>query len=462
MAFVAPYGDLTSRGKFNQAVTFRRRGNVVLMTATPSPKPTRTPGQAAQRNRFTAAAESYKYLFYETRQFYNRRARMISKSGRSFYIAVHMKNNLPSILPGIPIKSVDDMFLHNPAGTVSNNFKITLRADGITPQEAGCFLWTKLDDLTTTVNPEIGPVGSPIGTLSFVPGKFGNALDNTGQARFIQYPLGQQNLTEFVCGLWWQPHFNYSSNFANREIVYCPGSVEFTISLRLMAYNSGTAPKRFFFELFRDSVPQGVRYYFDNPGWNAEEWHHLLFAFNNTWGDGGRARLYFDGIPQNVFYIESDDSTEPIDTYTCRLPGGTKTHAAEDNVKLYNNVQYLSGIINNINNEGFDVPPFVISSYGDIEDNSNIFTPGFDGAATPPQTVLIEETAGVGAEIPFYYPVWVYWTDLDDVASDNIMRLPEIRLGPNESQVLCLSKDFSTYLDPTFRRLVCTGKELLV
>lgn len=461
MSFVAPYGDLTSRGKFNQAVTFRRRGASVIMSATPRPKPTRTPGQAAQRNRFIAASNAYKLLFFETRRFYNSRARMISRSGRPFYIAVHSKNNLPSTLSGIPIKTIDSMFIHNTAGTLPNNFKVTLLAAGITPQQAGCFLWTKLDDLPSTVTPEIGPVGDPYGTLNFVPGKFGNALNNTGQSRFITYPIGEQNLTEFVCGLWWQPHFNYASNFMNREIVYIPGDVEFTISLRLMAYNSGTAPKRFFFELFRDSGPQGVRYYFDSPGWNAEEWHQLCFAYKNDWGAGARARFYFNGIPMNVHVIESDDPTEPDDTYRCRLPGGSKAYAAEDNVKLYNNVQYLPGIINNINNEGFDVPPFVISSYGDVEDNSNIFTPGLAGAGTPDQTVFIEETAGVGAEIPFYYPVWITWTDLNDNVTDSIMRLPEVKLGPNESLTLNLAKDYSAYYDSTFRRLACTGKELL-
>lgn len=461
MSFVAPYGDLTSRGKFNQAVTFRRRGASVIMSATPRPKPTRTTGQAAQRNRFIAASNAYKLLFFETRRFYNSRARMISRSGRPFYIAVHSKNNLPSTLSGIPIKTVDSMFIHNTAGTVPNNFKVTLRAAGITPQEAGCILWTKLDDLPTTINPEIGPVGSPYLTLSFVPGRFGNALDNTGQTRFVQYPLGQQNFTEFVCGYWWQPHFNYSANFPSRGGILFYGNDEYTFDLRLTAYNNSVAPKKFFMELQRSSVPQGVRYYFDNPGWNAEEWHHLLFAFNNTWGDGGRARFYFDGIPQNVFYIESDDSTEPVDTYTCRIPGAIKTHAAEDNPKVYNSTRYLSGIINNINNEGFDVPPFVISSYGDVEDNSNIFTPGLAGAATPPQTVLIEETAGVGAEIPFYYPVWITWTDLNDNVTDSIMRLPEVKLGPNESLTLNLAKDYSAYYDSNFRRLACTGKELL-
>ena len=461
MSFVAPYGDLTSRGKFNQAVTFKRKGDAVLMTATPSPKLSRTPGQVAQRNRFISASNDYKLLFFETKRFYNSRARMISRSGRPFYIAVHMKDNLPSLLSGIPIKTVDSMFIHNTAGTLPNNFKVTLRAAAISPQEAGCFLWTKLDDLSSTINPEIGPVGSPYGTLSFIPGKFGNALDNTGQPRFITYPIGEQNLTEFVCSLWWQPHFDYAPNFVNKEIVYLFGNVNYTINLRLTGWNWSGAPKKFFFELYDEEGIIGVRYYFDTPGWSAEEWHHLLFAFNNVWGDGGRARFYFDEIPMNIHYIESDDPMEPVDTYSCRLPGGSKTYAAEDNVKVYNSTKYLSGIINNINNEGFDVPPFVISSYGDVEDNSNIFTPGLAGAGTPPQTVFIEETAGVGAEIPFYYPVWVNWTDLNDVASDDIMRLPEIKLDANESLTLHLAKDFSLYYDPTFRRLACTGKELL-
>lgn len=461
MAFVAPYGDLTSRGKFNQAVTFRRKGDAVIMTGTPKPKPTRTPGQAAQRNRFISAADSWKLQFFETRKFYKSRARMISRSGRTFYIAVHMKDNLPSLLPGIPIKTVDNMFLHNTAGTLPNNFKVTLRVAAISPQQAGCFLWTKLDDLASTITPEIGPVGSPFGPLVFVPGKFGNALDNTGLTRFIQYPLGQQNFTEFVCGMWWKPHYDYASNFRFRENALFFGAGPWTITLRIANYNHNLAPKKFFFELQSNVGAEELYYFFDSPSWSAEEWHHLLFAYNNAWGAGGRARFYFDGILQNVFLIQFDNSIEPVDSYTCRIPAGSKAQAAFDNIKVYNSTEFLSGIIDNINNEGFDVPPFVILNYGDVEDNSNIFTPGLAGTGTPDQTVFIEETAGVGAEIPFYYPVWVYWTDLDDVANDSIMRLPEVKLGPNESLTLNLTKDFSLYHDPTFRRLAGTGKELI-
>ena len=460
MAFVAPYGDLTARGKFNQAVTFRRRGNSVVMMGTPRPKPTSTPGQVAQRNRFSVAAESYKTLFFETRQFYNSRARLISKSGRNVYMSAHIQNKLPSILSGIPIKTIDNMYLSNPAGTLDNNFKVSVAAEAITPQQAGCFLWTKLDDLPSTINPEIGPVGSPYGTLNFVPGKFGNALDNTGQAQFINYPVGQQDFTQFVFGMWWQPHYDYASSFRDKGIVEIFGNDEYTISIVIAPYNSGVAPKRFLFELQRDGYTEAVRYYFDSPSWSAEGWYHLLFAFNNIWGDGGRVRFYYDGIPQNVFIITSDDPTEPVDTYTLRIPGSSKAMAASDNVKGYNSVEYLPGIINNINNEGFDVPPFIPFDYGSVEDSSNIFTPGSAGAGTPVQTVTIEETAGVGAVIPFFYPVWVYWTDSDDNVNNSIIRLPEIKLDPDQVVTLYLSKDFSDYHDPTFRRLAGTGKEL--
>ena len=460
MSFVAPYGDLTARGKFNQAVTFRRRGNSVVMMGTPRPKPTRTPGQVAQRNRFSVAAESYKTLFFETRQFYNSRARLISKSGRNIYMSAHIQNKLPSVIPGIPIKTVDNMYLSNPAGTLDNNLKVSVAAGAITPQEAGCFLWTKLNDLPSTITPEIGPVGSPIGTLFFVPGKFGNALENTGQARFIQYPLGDQNFTEFVYGVWWQPHFDSTSSFRDRGIVLFFNSEGGGFDLRFADYNDPTAPRKVFFELRDPDDIKHINYYFDHPGFTAESWHHLLFAFNNVWGDGGRVRFYFDGIPMNIFLIEQDDSYEPIGQFTCRIPGSTKAMAANDNAKAYSSTEYLSGIIDNINNEDFAVPPFIPFDYGSVEDNSNIFTPGFAGAGTPVQTVTIEETAGVGAVIPFFYPVWVYWTDSDDNVNNSIIRLPEIKLDPDQVVTLYLSKDFSDYHDSTFRRLAGTGKEL--
>lgn len=98
------------------------------------------------------------------------------------------------------------------------------------------------------------------------------------------------------------------------------------------------------------------------------------------------------------------------------------------------------------------------SSYGLVEDNSNIFTKE-DTAVDPAQMrIKIVERYGSDITIPFRYLVAVHWKDFADVEHVSNLRLPDLDFEPGLGYYLQMSNDWSTWWDDPMRRLACTDR----
>lgn len=87
-------------------------------------------------------------------------------------------------------------------------------------------------------------------------------------------------------------------------------------------------------------------------------------------------------------------------------------------------------------NDGIKIEPFsyidigpVETSYGDIYDKENSFTPGAQAIAHQREFIRLTRSYVTVVNIPFDYPLIITWKAFNDIEYTSLVRLPDINLG---------------------------------
>lgn len=453
MAQVIPYTDPNARGQLNQSICFRRKFGKVFLGNTSRPANPRTEGQTIQRTLFASASKQFPYLNYETRQFYIKRAAMLSTDAKSLFMKNSLNNILPVNTPGIPIKSIDELVVLKQAGTVPNNFVIEVESVYIDLQSIGCYFWNKQGSDKQIERSEIGPAGILSDPVTYAPGRFDDGISDVYQDNHILFPDAFSSPNIGIADFWWEPHFpsTWGDAWANLFTANI-GALRFSL---LWAPSSYSYAPRQFVAYVNDSGPPRLRvhYSFIPPVFAAGSEHYIALLFDLSAGAGQKIKLFLDNdfLPlEDALYDQAQDlPTLPLNLFW----GYGSSNSTLDNLKLYTDPSFFNIITGNKNNENFYLNPLPGITYASIQDTSKIFTEGETETVTRVQRIKIMETAGVGAKIPFYYTVLVNWQDFEDNVSHGIMRLPEINLVAGEVKYLYIASDWSLYWDTRFTRL---------
>ncbi len=457
MAKVSPYMDGAAHGKLNNSLIFRRRFGKVALGSMPFPKKTRTPGQIAQRQKFGLASTAFNMLNYPTRSFYKNRSAMIKSETKPLYMHANLSDKLPSQTPGILIKSVDSMLVYSTVGTVPHNILFSIVGEEDGSADVGCFYWSKLNDAPTTLNPEIGPPGSSVSGLTWLPGKFEDGLNLYMTTAYNTYSLGTILTNQLIWDCWYKPAKASTETFPHIQLVYMYGGA-WELSMGITRSLDPWAYKKFYIILFDNNNPsQSTRYYFILPSFAADSLHHLEFIVDGNASAGNRMRIIFDYDELSISHLVQDHSFNLSQDWTMVLPQNDSMEGVEDNLKGYGTTQYWEYVRDNQDTEAWSPfpKPGTEITYGSVYDTENVFIPGAPGALG--LMLKIEELGGRVTEIPFYYSVWAKWTDYNDNVNDGIMRLPKMTLQPFETKYLYLANDWSLYDNEKLTHLAATN-----
>ncbi len=452
MAKIIPYGDPAAHGKFGASVVFRRHRGTAIMQMKGKPRNPRTAKQVAVRNKLTQSVQAYSRLTDQSRAFYFTRGGQKLQNGRDFFLAVAMKDKTPSKNPQIQMQTVSNMAIFNTVSGHQNGFEIAV--EGWVPSSVtwDCLLWCELEDLLSIQTPIIGPTGQVIPTVSYVPGRFNNAVslpDNNGAVIWQGLPTNTLD-DHGMMSCWWKPGFD-SNNNSNQGVfgISDPGM---TVQVYLIWYG---ASKKFRLEVIGDSG--GAIYEFPAT-FSAGQWYYINVGWDANETTGNRLLLNFNDSE----LVPSVISTGPWTMTTAIQNAWIGDFAANgycdiDNLKLYGTVQYRTQEIANKNNEGFKPQPGdVYTTYGKVVDTSNVFTHENDIPDLTIQRIRITELAGRGAELPFRYAVNIIYGLTSDPTVEALFRLPKFILPAYGNQYFYLVDDWSAYWDLDYWKLACT------
>lgn len=453
MAKIIPYGDPLAYGKFGGMVFRRYRGATILSTKS-RPRYTRTPAQAAVRNKFKNGAKGYNLLTSQSRQFYNARAAQVGICAKDLFMRSYMKGFIPSTIPKLNLKEITKMIIFKTASSKVNGFDIYIEGEEKLPELGEIILWCKMESLTDIQNPSHGPAGAVTGTVTYPVMKFNNGSHinlGSGDIKFPALPANNLHLRG-MHGFYWQP--SYSSTYGEYAAIWnLPG----------LAGEDGLFC---FFNWINDQIiievlrGDSFRIQYQFPiTFAANELMHILCLWD-TDNPGSRARLWKNGneiTPVILF----DNPFTSVDTYSTlnfdNIP--VDNWAGYDNIKLYDGVDDLEKALANINNED---PPLGPTGnwipYAKIEDSGQTFDNLNTIEYETNQRIHIHEKANVGADIPFRYLMTLDYTTLQDALESTSFRLPKLYLAPLSHAYLYLSNDWSDYWDAQYWHLACTDK----
>lgn len=454
MAVVIPYKDRQAHGKLNNSLCFRRRLGTVILGSLPVSKKICTPKQKEQRDKMIISKRGYGLLPFETRKYIYWRSKELRMNPNALYLQAYLLDQLPSNVPAIPMKIVNDMVIIK---TVSNldqgcSFSIFNSAETF-----NCVCWNKMEAAVSGKVPsEIGPDGDIKGELQFDWAKFNNG---------VCYVI---------------PSHGYYADLIKFGLfpLQDEGIVEAWVRLTFPIVNGQPSPSGNFpiFDIY-PGIPRGyIRCLFDDgqglhcnyTGTTGSLWmkdtisdfdpntkHHILLAWSRSESlpDGKTFALYVDGSRT----ISSAQPLPPNDrgieiTALARIYQDLEGYV--DNIKFYPGVNHLAGIIANKDNENF---PGSIE-YGRVYDQENQYIFKNEVSVQALQFLKIKCNNPEGIEIPFRYPISIHWTDNDDQDHVNIVRLPKLYLAEEEEKTFWLSQDFTLYNDQSLWRIAATDK----
>lgn len=126
MATLQPYGDPSAHGTINNSLTFQRRGEKVILKGKSRPPLKVSAAQQIQRDKFKPANQLFKVLYFESKQFYKKRATQLRSSAQNLFIRKYLENDLPSTTFGKDIKQVTGMSIFDLVGDQSDSLEIKL------------------------------------------------------------------------------------------------------------------------------------------------------------------------------------------------------------------------------------------------------------------------------------------------------------------------------------------------
>jgi len=458
MAKVVPYACATAHGKVNDSIAFKRSRDKVLLVKTPRPGYTNTAAQQPVRQDFKDAVLRYQLANYSEKYFLRKRSTQFPGNAYNLWISQYLKNRIWSREKPVGLKTVENMVIQDPVGSELDNAIISIEAIVTDLDDLDCYLWNKLGSIYQVEHSERGRNGVITGTLQFLAGKFGLGVYNTTDSNYITF-VDVHTFYRGIIDHWWVPDFDsndISFNMADiAQINYIPG-VEFLV----MGYiGKWTTWEKVFWMYGYDGTLR-CRYFFTPLPFDADDKIHLEWIINHGKPAGERYRLFQNGTELTPSLIDYDNELDfaGTDIALISLWAPAESKAVVDNWKVYPVDVYAAQISANREFENFSPVPLIIGTYGQVNDNSNIFTPGADIEDTPAQRIVIQNIGGYDLEIPFRYYVAVTWSGPGVESRTSLIRFPKMSIGIGKTAYLYLASDWSTYFDKNLIDLACTDK----
>jgi hypothetical protein len=365
-----------------------------------------------------------------------------------------MKSRLPSTTPKIPMDSLDNIVIFNPAGLDNQSIKITIYSADI---DLPLYLWNKHED--EDLISEVGVDGIAVGGVTFPEGKFGNTLriptpGDTGQYNDMAPTSDKHSL---IIDFWMRTDYDVTNGYPSDATLHYVFANSFEIDdiPKFLFWVIHTTANRFYFHAGEAICANTT------IDWNKEEYNHYAVIVDRhaTFDGDATIAFYFNGAQiAKCNPALSDWSNPTIDRFRVGCSGilTSPLDGDIDNLKIRGpaSPELLQYVLDNRDNEGEPGN----EPMGHIYDAENEFTQGsplFPGHAA---RIHIENISGNPEVIPFDYVLTLHWhrdPDQDGVAT---VRLPKLVLPGSTSFDLYITTDGSVYWDPELTQLACTPK----
>lgn len=418
------------------------------------PSNPKTPAQITQRNKFSQAIYDLNRLNAQWTLFLHARGVSTWQHGPNLYVGAHIKGRLPSTTPRIPMDSLENIVIFNPAGLDPQSIKITIFTTALEPYT---LLWNKHQDASLVS--EIGPDGVN-GGATFVPGKWDNCarINATGQQVTYSGLLPALNPNSFIYSWWMNTNYDVVDGH--------PQDGQFHTVFHLGFYSasgSNYTLMGIFPNTRKTFISDDTSYKIINTtaDWSASTWYKFLLVRDRHANfDGSKTiALYFDGA-------EIGSTTTPLPEYVDphsdilrignQVSGFVPLLGNVDNPKIFGPVSaaLLANALSNQDSEDIPAP----ESMGHIYDSENVFTQGTPVYPGPAYKIRIENISGNPEVIPFDYVLALHWLRLPDDTGTATIRLPKLELPASTFFDLYITTDGSVYWDPALTQIACSPR----